>query len=310
VGLLLFGSSPSSYAWAETPAVTMGVWHYVVATYSGTSTVAGMHIYVDGVNQPLTTRHDALTSSMVNNLTAAINGRSGPNQMSTASMDELRVSTRGVAFSPDWVTTSYNNQSQPGVFFTAVTGNTATLSPNFSSLAYGGVLIDPSTPAYQTSTLTNIGTQNITVSSIALSGSGAYSATSNPAAPFTLAPNQSAAITVAFDPTVAGTASGLVSIVSNANSPLVISLNGSGIHWVSLNWTASATQDITGYHVYGGTVSGGPYIKLGSVNGTSYVDSSSGLTPGSTRYYVVTAVDSEGLESSYSNEAQALIPTP
>jgi hypothetical protein len=37
----LFGSGASTSALAETPAVTMGVWHYVVATYSGTGTVAG-----------------------------------------------------------------------------------------------------------------------------------------------------------------------------------------------------------------------------------------------------------------------------
>jgi hypothetical protein len=61
---------------------------------------------------------------MVNTLAPAINGRAGPNQMSTASMDELRVSTKGVVFSPAWVTASYNNQSKPGTFFTVVTGLT------------------------------------------------------------------------------------------------------------------------------------------------------------------------------------------
>jgi len=124
LGLWLFGSSQSSWAWGETPPVTMGAWHYVVATYSGTSTVAGMRIYVDGVNQLLAIRGNTLTSSMVNTLAPAINGRAGPNQMSTASMDELRVSTKGVVFSPAWVTASYNNQSKPGTFFTVVTGLT------------------------------------------------------------------------------------------------------------------------------------------------------------------------------------------
>jgi fibronectin type 3 domain-containing protein len=116
---------------------------------------------------------------------------------------------------------------------------------------------------------------------------------------------------VRFDPAVGGTATGEVSIVSSAtNSPSVLSLTGTGIHWVSLNWTASASPEIILYNVYEGTVSGGPYIRLGSLTGTTYEDGESGLAPGSTQYYVVTAVDDTGLESSHSNEASVLIPTP
>ena len=306
----LFGANNG--ALAATPDVSLGAWHYVVATYSGTSTVAGMQIYVDGVNKPLTTIGDTLASSMVNNLPAAINGRAGPNQMSTATMDELRISTKGVVLSPAWVTASFNNQSQPGAFFTAATGITATLGSNYSSLAYGGVPVNPWAPAYQTATIINIGTVNIAVSGMAIGGEGgAYSAASNPAIPFTLAPNQTAAVTVTFAPAVGGTATGQVSIVSNAtNSPLVISLNGSGSHWVSLSWNASETPKIVGYNVYGGTVSGGPYVRLSSLTGTAYEDTSSGIVPGSTRYYVVTAVDGAGVESSHSSEVRALIPTP
>jgi hypothetical protein len=120
----LWGTQSGTLAYATTPAVTTGVWHYVVATYSGTSTVAGMNIYVDGVNQPLTVVDNNLGSSILNNTTPAINGRGGPTQMSSDTMDELRVSTKGVVFSPAYVTTSFNNQSQPGAFFTIATGLT------------------------------------------------------------------------------------------------------------------------------------------------------------------------------------------
>jgi hypothetical protein len=125
IALGLFGTGASTGALAETPAVTAGVWHYVVATYSGTSTVAGMNIYVDGVNQPLTTLSNNLTTTILNTVTpAAINGRGGPTQMSNDSMDEIRVSTKGVVFSPAFVTASFNNQSQPGTFFIVATGLT------------------------------------------------------------------------------------------------------------------------------------------------------------------------------------------
>jgi hypothetical protein len=124
IALGLYGSGGNNNAIAETPAVTVGAWHYVVATYSGTSTVAGMKIYVDGVNEPLTTVSNALASTILNSDTPAINSKNGGAQLSPDSMDEIRISTEGVVFSPAYVTASFNNQSNPGTFFTAVTGLT------------------------------------------------------------------------------------------------------------------------------------------------------------------------------------------
>jgi hypothetical protein len=123
VALGLFGGS-GNQALAETPALTTGVWHNIVVTYSGTSTVAGMQIYVDGVRQTLTSLGNNLTASIVNAIIPAINGRGGGATMSTDSMDELRVSAKGVVFSPAWVTATYNNQKNPGAFFTVATGLT------------------------------------------------------------------------------------------------------------------------------------------------------------------------------------------
>jgi fibronectin type 3 domain-containing protein len=67
---------------------------------------------------------------------------------------------------------------------------------------------------------------------------------------------------------------------------------------------------VIGYNVYRGTTSGGPYTKIVSAPqaGTTYTDSA--VQSGWTYFYVVTAVDSNGNESSYSNEATAVIPTP
>src|SRR5580698_7448372 len=99
----LFSSGEGTMALAQTPAVSTGTWHYVVATYTGSSTVAGMNIYVDGVNQPLTTINNNLAGSILNTTTPAINGRGGPSQMSTDMIEEIRVSTQGVVFSPAYV---------------------------------------------------------------------------------------------------------------------------------------------------------------------------------------------------------------
>jgi fibronectin type 3 domain-containing protein len=79
-------------------------------------------------------------------------------------------------------------------------------------------------------------------------------------------------------------------------------------HTVDLSWTASA--DAAGYNIYRGAVSGGPYTMINSsLDGTtSYTDST--VVSGQTYYYVVTAVNSESQESGYSNQAQAVVPTP
>jgi hypothetical protein len=122
LSLALIGSGGSNSAIAETPPVSDGSWHYVVATYSGTGTVAGMQIYIDGVSQTLTTLSNSLTTSLVNAVTPAINGRGGPNQMSADSMDEIRISAKGVVWPAAWVTVSYNNQKHPATFFSVVTG--------------------------------------------------------------------------------------------------------------------------------------------------------------------------------------------
>jgi hypothetical protein len=80
-------------------------------------------------------------------------------------------------------------------------------------------------------------------------------------------------------------------------------------HLVNLTWLPSSSSGISYYNVYRGTVSVGPYTLLRSgVTSTSYTDSN--VQSGSTYYYVATAVDSNGMESAYSAQAQALIPMP
>jgi hypothetical protein len=73
-----------------------------------------------------------------------------------------------------------------------------------------------------------------------------------------------------------------------------------GNQQVSLAWNASAGA--TSYNLKRSTTSGGPYTKVASPTGTSATDT--GLTNGTTYYYVVTAVNGGG-ESGNSNEASA-----
>lgn len=81
---------------------------------------------------------------------------------------------------------------------------------------------------------------------------------------------------------------------------------GGGAHSVALNWKASTSSNVVGYNIYRGSISGS-YGLLNSMDSTtSYTDST--VQNGQTYFYVVTAVNSAGAESPYSNPAEALIP--
>jgi IPT/TIG domain-containing protein len=79
-------------------------------------------------------------------------------------------------------------------------------------------------------------------------------------------------------------------------------------HTVGLAWTDSSTA-VSGYNVYRSSTSGGPYARLNSnlVSGTSFSDLS--VEAGHTYFYVTTAVNTSNEESSYSNQAQAVVPS-
>jgi hypothetical protein len=177
---------------------------------------------------------------------------------------------------------------------------------NFQSVAVGAdSLLDV--------TLTNRGNSKLTISSVRVAGSGFSE--SGSVSGVVLGPAQSTAVKVAFKPTVPGSAAGSVMVASNAtNSPTTIAVSGTAVtkesHRVDLSWHASSSPEILGYHVYRGIVSGGPYTKLTSatVPATSYIDSS--VEAGEIYYYVVTSIDSAGIESAHSNQVSAPIPAP
>ena len=185
---------------------------------------------------------------------------------------------------------------------------TETLSLSSTSVSFGNV--DTGLSSTQTETVTNTGNASIQISQISISGTGF--SLSGASVPVTLSPSQKLTFSVIFSPTTAGGASGSVTVSSNAaGSPATIALTGSGVaatpHTVSLSWTAS-TSTVSGYNVYRSTTSGGGYSKVngGLVGGVNYTDST--VQNGITYYYVTTAVDSSGNESTYSNEASAIIP--
>jgi hypothetical protein len=193
-----------------------------------------------------------------------------------------------------------------------LTGNsiaaTTVLGASPTNLAFGSVNLNTSNQ--MTSTITNTGNSNVTIT--AVNTVGARFSSTGVSSGLTLQPNQTATLTVTFDPTAAGAVSGAsVTIVSNAGG-LVIPLSGSGnapAESVSLTWTPSSSSDVTGYYAYRSTTSGSGYVKLDPNSPASteqYTDGT--VQSGTTYYYVVTAVDSNDVESDYSGQATAVIP--
>ena len=92
---------------------------------------------------------------------------------------------------------------------------------------------------------------------------------------------------------------------ATANAPLGITVSTASIF---LSWSPSNSPGVIGYNVYRGTVSGGPYTKINSslISSTNYNDQA--VQSGQTYYYVTTAVNNQGMESGYSNQASAIAP--
>jgi len=203
-----------------------------------------------------------------------------------------------------------NTLNSPFVVALAGTGVSpvAQLTASPSSLSFGTVTTGSS--GTQSVTLANTGNSSASLSQISASGAG-FSATGF-VLPLTLAAGQSTSFSVTFAPATTGSLSGSVTVTSNAtNSPLAISLSGSGAapvsHSVTLDWTPGSLS-FSGFNVYRGSLSGGPYTKVNSalISTTSFIDSS--VASAQTYYYVATETDSTGAESPYSSEVIATIP--
>jgi predicted phage tail protein len=191
-----------------------------------------------------------------------------------------------------------------------VNGPPGPLSASMSALSFGNVSVGSSSVLGVT--FTNSGSANINISNVIIVGPG-FTASGIPAG-LVLTSGQTASLSATFSPAAAGSVTGSVSVTSNAsNSPATITLSGTGVqpvaHSAGLSWIASPST-VIGYNVYRATISGGPYTLLNSslVPTTQYSDAN--VQSGQTYYYVVTAVDSSNMESSYSNQGSATIPTP
>jgi len=283
------------------------------------ASVAFSNVVVGNSNsQPIHLTNNGNTLLSFSNITVAGTGMS-INGLTTSSTIAAGGSlTFNAVFAPTStattsgsVTLTTNGTPSPLTINLSGTGvaATRTLSASPTSLSFGTVSVNISSPL--TSTLTNTGNSSVTISGVTTAGAG-FSSSGVPSG-LILAPGQTATLTVIFDPTAAGAVTGAsVSIASNATgSPTTVTLSGTGqwaSHSVVLNWDASSTSGVSGYNVYRAGTAGGfstTPVNPTPVSGLTYTDAT--VVAGQTYYYVVTAVDGSQM-SSDSNEVSAVIP--
>jgi hypothetical protein len=121
-----------------------------------------------------------------------------------------------------------SNASNP-TLTTPVSGTgvaAGTLGSNPTSLSFGSVTVGSNQS--QSGTVTNTGGSSVTISQIAISGTGFT--LSGSTAPVTLTAGQSATFTVMFTPASAASVTGNVAITSNASNPtLTTPVSGTGV---------------------------------------------------------------------------------
>ena len=248
------------------------------------ATATGTGFSISGLTVPLTLNPGAsVTFSTVFAPQSAASLSGGIAVVSNASNSTLNVSLSGTGTAP----------------------GTLTIAP--TTLSFGNATVG--TSVSQSSSLSAAGA-SVTVSSASLS-SAEFSLTGI-SLPVTITAGQSVPVTMTFTPQSSGSASGVLTVGSNASNAATQTLSGMGVaptqHSVSLSWT-DTNSGTAGYNVYRGNASGGPFTEINSGLDTTTAYSDTSVTAGQTYYYVATAVNESGEESAYSNEAQAAVPS-
>jgi len=194
----------------------------------------------------------------------------------------------GYTFSPTSQNATVSGANVTGVNFTATApvGQTFSISGTISPTAGGsGAAVALSGAANATTTANT---------------SGAYTFTSLANGAYTVTPSNTG---YTFTPATRNVT------VNGANFSGVnfTAASSTQAHSVTLSWTGS-TSAVSGYNVYRGSVTGGPYtlINASLVGLPTFTDAT--VQTGLSYFYVTTAVDGNGIESVFSNEVKAAIP--
>lgn len=106
-----------------TQQLTIGVLHHVIFTYDGSDNASGVRIFIDGVEDTANIESDTLLGG-VSKPTIEFNiGNLGNTQFDSLSwngiIDEVNISA--IVKTPDFITTSFNNQNDQSTFYSTGT---------------------------------------------------------------------------------------------------------------------------------------------------------------------------------------------
>jgi ASPM-SPD-2-Hydin domain-containing protein len=204
------------------------------------------------------------------------------------------------------------NASANGIsksFSLELNASSPALTVSVTSVPFGNVALN--TSSTQPEILSSTGNAPVIIKSASVSGTGFT--ISGATFPVTLNPGLALTLEVQFNPIVEGTATGTLTIQSNSssNGTAMVILNASGVaHHVDLSWEGpgSSAVPIVSYKIYRLANGGSAYQLLSSSTGseTAYVDNS--VQSGATYDYIVTSLDSAGVESAPSNNVRVTIP--
>ena len=154
------------------------------------------------------------------------------------------------------------------------TGGAGVLSPSPASVSFGNVAVGST--ATQSVTVTNTGTAAVNISAANIAGAGFTVIGGNPSSSVPV--GQSVTVQMQFAPMTAGAANGTLNVMSDAsNSPLAISLNGTGMQPAltmspaSLNFSnvtvgQTSTQNVTLSNSGNASLT----INLATISGTGF----------------------------------------
>ena len=266
---------------------------------------------VSGGSAPLTINSATLTGTGFSLSTSSFPATLNPGQTLTLSL-QFSPTTAGQA-SGQLSVASNSSTNATVVVGLSGTGTTSTASPNLSinasTVAFGSVAVNSSST--QTVVLSSTGSTPVTISAATLGGTGFTQ--SGLTAPVTLNPGQNIQVNLQFSPTVAGAATGQLTITSNssANPTLIVNLSGTGTqHLVDLAWYApvASPDPLSGYHVYRSIAGANAYQFLTTVDISLTTYSDTTVQGGNSYDYIVKSVDTLGVESGPSNTTTATIP--
>jgi hypothetical protein len=273
-------------------------------------------------------------ASVTQQTTATVTAASVADPMKTASATVVIQPAVSVSVTPASATITEGHTQQFTASVTGASNTGVTWAASMGTISASGLYSAPASIAAQTTATvtatsmadpTKKATASITLntlfsisgtvfgSSAALTLSGASSATTSTdstgkysftglnAGSYVIAPSRAGYI---FTPSTA-----LVEVASSSVSQVDFTAQVAPSS-VTLSWAASVSLDVAGYNVYRASITGGPYMKLNSspVSSLQYLDTA--VSSGQTYFYVATAVDSAGSESTYSTEAAAAVPQP